>query len=124
MLCTNSIFWVIKVPTLSLLGKFSCSIDVFANMWHTALLFLVIAVEKTYFIEHTHICLSIDLYFNTNYRLATKNHYPGILNCSSEIRKFMKMSTSPNKTEHLFYKHQLVFSCCAHEITGKLFEVP
>ena len=44
----------------------------------------------------------IDLFFKNKCRAVIKNLCPGILSCSSNTRKSLKMSTSARKKEHLF----------------------
>ena len=47
----------------------------------------------------------IYLFFKNHYRPAAKNHYPAILECSSQTRKSMKMSTSSRKKNIVFKEH-------------------
>ena len=67
-----------------------------------AVLVSFIQLLKFNFIEHLCIALEIELFFKRNYQ-----HCSSILNCSSKRRKSIKMSTSANKTEHLFYRTAL-----------------
>ena len=47
----------------------------------------------------------IYLFFKNHYRPVAKNHYPAILECSSQTRKSMKMSTSSRKKNIVFKEH-------------------
>ena len=54
------------------LRNFRCSIKVFAKLGHSTVLVLVIAAEKTIFIEHTQTYWNNNLPFNFNFRAMTR----------------------------------------------------
>lgn len=101
----------IEIPTLT----YHCPIYLRLNKTrHATVLVSSIIAGKVYFHRIFWICRGIHQFFEINVGLCQMNYCLCILSYSFKARKFLDMSTSASKMEHLFLITTSIPVVCLH----------